>query len=63
MDKWINSGGETTTEIPAVNKSDILSLNINERIRVDMAEFLKSKEHQIQWAKSFFMFKGGLWLQ
>lgn len=40
IDQWISSGGETTTEIPIVNKSDNLSLNINEEIRVDM-EYLK----------------------
>lgn len=38
--KWIDSGGETTREIPVVNKSDNLSLNINEKIRVDM-EYVK----------------------
>ncbi|MDR7870716.1 MAG: sulfurtransferase [Tissierellaceae bacterium] len=40
IDKWIDNGGETTTETPAVNKSDSLSLNINEKIRVDM-EYVK----------------------
>ncbi len=40
IDKWIDSGGETSREIPVVNKSDSLSLNINEKIRVDM-EYVK----------------------
>lgn len=40
IDKWINNGGETTTEIPEVNKSDKLSLNINDKIKVDM-EYVK----------------------
>lgn len=40
IDQWISSGGEITTEVPAVNKSDNLSLNIDEKIRVDM-EYVK----------------------
>lgn len=40
IDKWIVNGGEITREIPRVNKSDNLSLNINEKIRVDM-EYVK----------------------
>ena len=40
IDKWIDNGGETTTDIPTVNKSDNLSLNINEKIRADM-EYVK----------------------
>ena len=41
IDKWIDKGGETTMEISVVNKSDNLSLKINEEIRVDM-EYVKA---------------------
>lgn len=40
IDKWVDSSGEITTEVPLVKKSDSLSLNINEKIRVDM-EYVK----------------------
>lgn len=36
IDKWIDDGGETTIEIPKANRSNKLSLNINEEIKVDM---------------------------
>lgn len=41
IEEWKDNGGETTTEIPNIKKSDSLELEINEDMKIDM-EYVKS---------------------
>lgn len=61
IDRWMDSGGETTTEIPKVNKSTSLSKNIKEDMKVDMEyvrDVLDSKDIALVDARAYERYTG-----